>query len=518
MDHKGSGGGTPFESMRHEDMLAWLDQANSGVVRGAADKLVAAAAEIHRIAEDLKIRPQYVQWKGEGADAFRVWSGDLANATLKLGDYSEGAGKWLAQASDAIAQAQVSIPRDALSAQANLDTAAANRNDPDAAAVGRKSVSELEALAAGKEAVRQEAAAQMRKLGQAYQLSAMQMDGLEKPSFPPPPKAIMPTGEGVYGRDLTSPGSRADGGAGAVAAGASGARVAGPEAQDRTASGKSGSGAVAPQPTVPPDRPVGMEIDGVATLPQAPSTPSAGPPGVPSTGRPDGGMQVPTGMAPPIAGGKTRPPAGPTAAGRSIAGGTAKPPVGPPAAGRPTATGRPVAGMRPPMLPGQGVAGGSPGRMPSNNGIVGGRPAPPPPSRTAGGTSRGTVVGGEGTQGRGPMGHGGAAGTGRGAGVGQRGGVAGRGLARESGGIVGGRPQQQPRPGARHFTPGGSGLVRGTGSGSTGPAGGPMGRPGTQPQPSRRDNNRRDERADYLAEDEETWQQGTRRPTPPVID
>lgn len=503
MDHKGSGGGTPFESMRHEDMLAWLDQANSGVVRGAADKLVAAAGEIHRIAEDLKIRPQYVQWKGEGADAFRVWSGDLANATLKLGDYSESAGKWLAQASDAIAQAQVSIPRDALSAQANLDTAAANRNDPDAAAVGRKSVSELEALAAGKEAVRQEAAAQMRKLGQAYQLSAMQMDGLEKPSFPPPPKAIMPTVDDIAGDGAVPPGGREAGGGAAAGAGASASRLDGTAAQ---------GGAAAPQPTPLPDRPVGMEIDSVAALPQAPSTPSAGPPGVPSTGRPDGGMPVPTGMAPPIAGGRARPSAGPTAVGRSIAGGQAKAPVGPTDAGRPTA------GMRPPMLSGQGVAGGSPGRMPSNNGIVGGRPTPPPPGRAAGGTSRGTVVGGEGTQGRGPMGHGGAAGTGRGAGVGQRGGVAGRGLARESGGIVGGRPQQQPRPGARPFTPGGSGLVRGTGSGRAGPAGGPMGRPGKPSQPSRRDNDRREERPDYLTGDEETRQQGTRRPTPPVID
>ena len=60
------GGGTPFEGMSHEAMLAWLDQANSGTVQGAADRLAAAAKEIRKIAEDLKVRPQWVEWKGGG--------------------------------------------------------------------------------------------------------------------------------------------------------------------------------------------------------------------------------------------------------------------------------------------------------------------------------------------------------------------------------------------------------------------------------------------------------------------
>jgi hypothetical protein len=132
MPAEGPGGSTPFENMSHEQMLAWLDRANAGTVQAAADRLVAAAKEIRKIAEELKVRPQWVEWKGEGADAFRTWSADLANSALRLGDFSEGAGQWLARASDAIAQAQVSIPRDAGSAQANLDAARSARNDPDA--------------------------------------------------------------------------------------------------------------------------------------------------------------------------------------------------------------------------------------------------------------------------------------------------------------------------------------------------------------------------------------------------
>lgn len=68
-------GSTPFEDMSHEQMLAWLVQANPGTVRFAADRLTAAAEEIRRIGEELKVRPQHVEWKGEGADAFRTWAG-----------------------------------------------------------------------------------------------------------------------------------------------------------------------------------------------------------------------------------------------------------------------------------------------------------------------------------------------------------------------------------------------------------------------------------------------------------
>ncbi|MEK8143497.1 hypothetical protein NKH18_19530 [Streptomyces sp. M10(2022)] len=111
MDHKEAGQGTPFDGMSHEEMLAWLDASNSGAIQGASDRLVSAAKEIRKIAEELKVRPQTVEWKGDGADAFRTWSADLANATLRLGAYSEGASKWLAQASDSLATAQAAIPR-----------------------------------------------------------------------------------------------------------------------------------------------------------------------------------------------------------------------------------------------------------------------------------------------------------------------------------------------------------------------------------------------------------------------
>lgn len=302
----------PFDGMSHEQMLEWLDQANSGTVQAAAARLAAAAKEIHSIAEDLKVRPQWVEWKGEGAESFRTWAGDLANATLTLGDFSQDSSKWLAQASTAIGNAQAAIPRDKASATANLDAAKAAHNDPDAGAVASKSTSELQAIAANKEKVRQEAAGEMRKLGQAYSLSSTQMDGLTRPKFPPPPKAFVPEKSSID--EVKEHGY---GGSAAQASSESGLTGSTP-----VVSGHAGTipGATtpqhdvtAPERTVPAfeQRPTEMGIDSVETLPdvrQNPTTTGPGPsPAGPSAPGPVGTPPT-TGMIPPAFGGPGRPP------------------------------------------------------------------------------------------------------------------------------------------------------------------------------------------------------------------
>ncbi|WP_406148540.1 translation initiation factor IF-2 [Streptomyces sp. NBC_01012] len=485
MDHKDAGQGTPFDSMSHEEMLAWLDAANSGAIQGASDRLVSAAEEIRKIAEEIKVRPQTVEWKGEGADAFRTWSADLANATLRLGDYSEGASKWLAQASDSLASAQVAIPRTHEGAQANLDAARAARNDPDASSVAQKAA---ETLLAEKEANRQEAAAQMRKLAQSYALSASQLDALEKPAFPPPPGEIVPERAVGYGDSEAyreSTGSRAVAGGGD----ATGAVTTHSESSQAEGSGNQGvpdSSAV----RVPPHRetPVSMEVNSTATLPQTSSMPAVSQPTPPVTGKPDGGLP-PGPTVPPTFGGGARPLPGPSGGSKN---------AGP--------------NVRSPSPPGQGVpSSGSASRMPRDAGISGGRPAAQPTGR---GLPGGTVVGGEGTQSRGPMGHGGMS-SGSAA---RSGAVGGRPPAGGNSGVVGGRPRQVGRSSQRPFTPGGTGLVR---DNEGGRAGGQVAGGSRSPSSRRPGNARQDdggERPDYLTEDEETWQQGGRRATPPVID
>jgi hypothetical protein len=279
-DGRGTGASTSFDGMSHEQMLQWLDQANAGSVQAAADRLTAAAREIRSIAEELKILPQWVEWKGEGADAFRTWSGDLANATLRLGDFSDGAAKWLGEASGAIAGAQASIPRDRAGARANLD----------AASIGAKSLRELAALDAAEEKVRQEAAAQMTKLGQAYRLSASQMEGLERPRFPPPPAAIVPRGTAEEGTDLARPGDtpfsavdeRGPGLRGAGGVSGEGGRDA---ASTRVSSGSpTYDGASHPPRSSATEAGARVGIDAVVALPDLREPPATGP-GSTSSGR-----------------------------------------------------------------------------------------------------------------------------------------------------------------------------------------------------------------------------------------
>lgn len=546
MSGKGAGGGTSFEDMSHEQMLAWLDQANAGTVQGAADRLIAAAKEIRKIAEELKVRPQYVEWKGEGADAFRTWSGDLANSTLRLGDFSEGAAKWLGEASGAIATAQASIPRDTRSAQANLDAAQAAHNDPDAATVSRESASELAALAADKEKVRQEAAAQMRKLGQTYSLSATQLDGLERPKFPPPPEAIQPDPDSVWSNEVVSTGGGATDTPSSrhmvPASFSSGAPRTSAEATGRGGGTSDESRSLG---TVERSRPdasdhVGVKIDGTQALPQTPSVPPVSPAGPPSGGRADVGGSPPTGTIPPMPGGVPRSPARLTGPERATAGGrpSVQPrrgPAGPVARGvrgiggvaepgSPKGTAGPTAGGRPAVPLGRGEAVVTPGRAPGSNGIVGGRPTSPAPgpagARPARGLPRGTVVGGEtpSTPGRGASGPRPSAGVGA-ARNGQRvtPELRGTGTGPESG-VVGGCPQPQKRSGTGSFTRGGSGLVRHQDSDGATPTSSSVGRTGAPPNGSRisnspRRNSEQDKRAGNRTEEQETGQQNGRLET-----
>ncbi|MFJ7492350.1 WXG100 family type VII secretion target [Streptomyces sp. NPDC097727] len=479
--------GTDFDSRTHEEMLKWLDQASSGEIQGAADRLKSAASEIHKIAQDLKVRPQWVEWKGEGADAFRTWSADLANATLRLGDYSEAVSKCLGEASHAVALAQTSIPRPHAGDQAHLDAALAARNDPDAVTLAKD-------LIAAKEKNREEAAAQMRKLAQTYSFSSSQMKDLEKPVFPALPGVIAPdkAGDKSGGRGEHHRQGDASSAAGGYASSASvaahgPAAVHDPELEDRTAV-QAGMVSAPSSAVHAVPRPVGMDIDSVAVLPDSPVVPTATTPSLPAGGTVDrGGPPGPSGLPPIVSTGPVSPPAT-TGSNRTPGGGRL-----PISSGRVSQVTGPVS------------------RPAGDSGIVGGRPAPQTSGRPMGGLPRGTVIGGEGTHsGRGPMMHG--MGTG-GLGGGRNGVVDGRRLTGETGGIVGGRPQQPGRTSARPFTPGGTGLVRGAEG-----VGASAGRSGIAPQ--RQGNARRgegEERSNYLTEDEATWQSG-RPVVPPVID
>lgn len=503
---------TDFESMTHEQLVALLTSASPAGASDLATKLARASSVITKIGEDLKEYVTGLPWHGECGDAFRNWGGQTAGATLRLGEYSKGASRWMEEVSQAITEAKAAMPPLSETTQAQSDLRSAqqahdvatdpkNRNDTDARGAARTAQSDAAAAQGRIDAARFEAVQRLRKLGQTYEFTAQQVNGVTPPTFPPPAKFMderqwrksteYQTPQGVNGSSQS--------GWGAV--GATPERLAGASAPANTA--------VLPQPSMAapsgdlslPKPAARMELDGVTTLPPAPTSPSPPQGGAPPGIRADPGI-APPGVIPPVTGGGTVKPSAPSVTGRPSAG-----------------------GVRPPVLPGQGPLGSSAaGRLPRENGIIGGRPAPPSTGSPARGIPRGTVIGGEGTAaGRGPMGYNPASGMG---GAGARPGATpvGRRFASETGGVVGGSPQQTGRPGTRPFTPGGTGLVPGAGSGAGAHGGGPVGRAGAVASSSGADrtSSRRNERdaarPDYLTEDEGTWRQNGRRVVPPVVD
>ncbi|MFB7517985.1 hypothetical protein [Streptomyces sp. NPDC056144] len=535
-DAESSGyGGTNFYAMTHQKMLEWLDEASEPSVRLAGDRLRQASLDLMDVAEKLKGRVGTAneEWKGEAQQAFDEWAMSIVSSTLSLSDYSGNSATWMANASQAIASAKSAIPRYTSheQAKANLRAAQDYPNDPDSAVVARNAAKaaaasdKLDDILAKEAQNKQEAAAEMTRLSSSYTWSSYYMSSFEPPTFPPPPGEFVPertdrlgsgTADSTSGgqryssssdtrsgtRSDTVTGTRPDANTGTdTDTGTPPSQSHTPSTPDTPSTPPSGDSTGPSRPSTPdghtetrPDTPADLGIDSVETLPPSTTGPSGqtgptgqNPGGGPPVTKPEGGATPPfvttTGIPP--------------AAGKGGLPGTLP------------STGPVTGGSRGPLGSGRGMPGlpGMPGAV--REGISGGRPVPSTQGRPATGIPRGTVIGGEtggrngSGVGRGGMGMGGGMGGAMGGGSGAgRNGATGRRLAGETGGIVGGKAQRSAGTGgARPFTAGGSGLVRGG---------------NTRPDEEREERN--GERPDYLVEDEETWQQGNRRPAPPVID
>ncbi|MFJ5833889.1 WXG100 family type VII secretion target [Streptomyces sp. NPDC093089] len=486
--------------MSHQKMLDWLDEAEIYPVSNAAERLKAAAQQMHSIATELKQRTGGVDWKGDAEKAFTEWAESVVLSTHSLGEYSTEAAKWMSSAAVAMATAKSAIPRYTSNeaAKESLKAAETYRNDPDSATIARNARNsmtaseDLKAIEAKERENQQAAAAEMEKLSSSYQWSSLHMTSLKPPTFPPPPGDFVPAGGPFVSGEPTyvDPSSRGQRYSGQTDTGTDTTHS---QSQPRTVpesnvvppSGDPTGPTRVARPEVRPDVPVDLGIDSVETLPHTPTVPTTPTPGgPPPITRPDGGtppIMPPLGV-PPVTGKGGPGPLGPTG---PVTGGTRNQlPTGP--RGLPG----PLGGTR--------------------EGISGGRAVPQTTGRPATGIPRGTVIGNEpggrnGTgMGRGPMGGGHGMGGPLGGAAGQNGVSGGRRLAGETGGVVGGKAQRAGAAGGagggRPFTQGGSGLVRG----------------GTPQARDREEQN--GERPDYLVEDEETWQQGNRRVAPPVID
>ncbi|MGW0846355.1 WXG100 family type VII secretion target [Streptomyces sp. NPDC002787] len=494
---------TDFESMTHAQLVAMLDSANAEGAYDLAAKLSKAASTITKIGDDLMTYVKGLEWQGEAGDTFREWGGQTASATLHLGEYAEVASRWMGIVSQAIAEAKAVMPdtSETTAAQADLRTAEKSlaatkepgaRNDPDSRKLAQTAQSDATAAQGRIDAARYEAVQQMRKLAQAYQQSAAQVNSVEPPTFVPPARSMDPD-KWVGGRDQYESITVLSGGSGN---GTGSSTASGLNGREREITSHS-------IPTVPGkgrtshSDPVTMGLDGLNTLPKSPGPDLIHPPTVPGgSERPDPRLpSQPVGI-PPFNGNRSG--TGPTAPGRV-----------------PSAT-------RAPFLPGQGMANGS-ARMPRETGIVGGRPVPPASGRPTGSLPRGTVIG-EGTQGRTAMGRGITPGMpvgGNSGGGHSNAAPTGRRLASETGGMIGNRPNQPGNGGARPFTPGGTGLTRHAGGAAPAQAStqrrdGATAHAANSPSPRR--DPRQSDRPDYLTEDEETWQRANRRPLPPVVD
>ncbi|KJK48260.1 WXG100 family type VII secretion target [Streptomyces sp. NRRL F-4428] len=479
-----------FESYTHAQLYAMIAALDDEVVSAQGTQLTEAAVTIKEIGNNLK-KHKVKGWEGEAAEAFQNWVNQAGSATLVLADYSEAAGKYLTQTAQVMREVKPKngtgdMPKYSAAAEASLKedlaTSREYHNDPDAVQLGQQAWSKL----SGDHARAVDA---MNKLSGSYEQSSSQMDKATIPTFPPPPGLFVPV-DHTGSEDIARPGgSQSAYGGGAGSSGFSYAN------SGDSGRGLADLGSAGHQPrqdaavASAPDREVDLDLDTVGTLPPPTTPPVMTTPGLPPTTAPTAptpGPFVPPVAMPPVGGLKGP---GPFGTGPAIG---------------------PYPGLGGPGVPPGGKATGTPGLLPRDAGITGGRPVTS--TGPTSGIPRGTVIG-EGTQAGRPMGGGMGQGAGGHYGGTQAGLPAGRRLASEPGGVMGGRQAGavgRPIAAGQPFTQGGSGLVRN--------GAGPVGHAGAGAQaPGRRQDNQGSERPDYLTEDEETWQ-GNRRVAPPVID
>lgn len=485
-----------FTGYSHQELEAMVEHADPARVSTVAEKLKGAAKDIKDVGEDLKKYIAHVPWEGEGGDAFRNWGADMANATLKLGDCSEAAGKWMHEAASMLDHAQRAMPKYSTSAKSTLDAYLSHHPQPlgavptplqgdgDAGMHGGTGPTQAQAFAAQKQLQddHMQAAQQIGNLAQAYGHSEHQISATERPRFPAIPGGFMPKQQSH--QELRQIPLSDDP---ASQMGSGGTAATGSNAVDPTSMGRG----------MAPGNPQRVGLDGGVEVPADPTTPSAGIAAPPT----DHSPRLPGVVRPP---GIETVPRGPGAATEQ----------------------RLPNGGRPGTSPNRGAIPGRPsGDMPRavNDGIFGGRAMPRTPGTPAGNVPRGVVIGTEpgpeAAQRRPPAGPGAGYVGGPGSAGGRFGAVGGQPSAPERRGVIGGHPgASSDRP----FTPGGSGLSRGrqaeaeTVQGQGSSRGGMVPTGGVQGASSSRRN--AGQRPDYLVEDEETWSQGRRRAVPPVID
>ncbi len=545
----GDAGSSKYEGMSHQQLYEIVQHADSTKLSDASTALMAAWTDLTGLAEEMRLHAENVKWKGEGAEAFRSWMEELSKQTLHLASYTWGIGNNIGVAALGLADVKSAMPKP---------------DSPGAKLVPMCYVDEDKEKARLKnEPDRQEAIKQIVKLDSYYETAHTYMKtALEEPNFPPLPDALTPV-EGyetpLGASSSASAASYGSSGSHATPLSVADRAIAAPKSAPASPAGVSphtpvtpiGGGGVSgtgvPNLPTPPD-PTNTTIDSVKappapdpinrpnTLPplhEVPNIPSNGPTLPPVTGLPGPKPTLPT--TPPV--NRTAPIPGP--------GQLAKLPPSAPSTPRPSSVPpriptnegiiggkRSVGQTNTPRIPRGMVIGEEPhspmtrgpvgpgtyfGHGPNTTGVSGpgrrlvsepggmvDRPkGTNPPGR---GLPRTTVVGEErGVLPRGPVGAGVHPVDGAHAPSGTG---SGRRLASEPGGVTGG--PRVPREGRSEFTQGGSGLVRGSH--------GPAAVPPSASLPHGGNQRNAGARPDYVVEDEETWSGGRRNTVPPVIE
>ncbi|MEU1947211.1 hypothetical protein ABZ554_33420, partial [Streptomyces sp. NPDC020125] len=163
------------------ELVSMIQNADWRALSTKATALQDAETALDKIGDELKKRVQWVEWDGDGGDAFREWGDEFAKQVMKLASYAGGVGGVMLHASDMLKEAITQMP----------EVPAGNLNDDP------ETLSKLQKKSDG---LRDKFAPYMTRVANAYQSGADSFSFHEPPVFKPLPTQVLPDDQHAGGQ------------------------------------------------------------------------------------------------------------------------------------------------------------------------------------------------------------------------------------------------------------------------------------------------------------------------------
>ncbi len=153
-------GNGEFEGQSLESLHAMLAGSDPAKLANAGNALSDAAPKITEVGNYLRSHATRVEWRGEGADSFREWSHHFALEVMRLGGFTGAVGNHMVNAGQALTEAKAVVPKPVDAEKAHGDPDADKAHIADGTTKLQQAIHQMERLSSYYRAAKEDIAAE----------------------------------------------------------------------------------------------------------------------------------------------------------------------------------------------------------------------------------------------------------------------------------------------------------------------------------------------------------------------